>query len=176
MHLQWMLSIIVQSYACVSMQLLETTQMRLDSGNAMDTAEAGPEHQMPRVALLFLTRGAMPHQPAWRAFFHAAGRHTQGAAHRVCDCTALWCRCHCQQGYRSVCWHLLQQLNWSCSRVATASAMAAACGARPAAVLGVPARQPRLSFATGQHLCWPRAEGSRHGERNALAPQSLSTW
>ena len=82
-----MLSMIVQSYACVSMQLLATMQMRMDGGGALDAAEAGPEHQMPRVALLFLTRGPMPHEPSWRAFFQAAGRHTQGAAHEVCDCT-----------------------------------------------------------------------------------------
>jgi hypothetical protein len=74
------------------MQLLATVQMRVDSGGAVEAAEAGPETQMPRVALLFLTRGAMPHEPAWRAFFHAAGRHTQGAADPR---LRLHCSMHC---------------------------------------------------------------------------------
>lgn len=64
--------------------------MTVDGGGAEEMAEAGPERQMPRVALLFLTRGPMPHEPSWRAFFQAAGRHTQGAARQVCDCTTLW--------------------------------------------------------------------------------------
>lgn len=53
-------------------------KVTVDHGGFASEARQGQEHSLPRVALLFLSRGPMPHEPAWRAFFKAAGRLTQG--------------------------------------------------------------------------------------------------
>lgn len=48
--------------------------------NGSSAARRAPLPQLPRVALLFLTRGSMPLRPVWAAFFSAAAALTAGSA------------------------------------------------------------------------------------------------
>ena len=52
---------------------------RLASGAASLAASSAPQ-PLPKVALLFLTRGDLPHEPAWRAFLDTASAAVQQAA------------------------------------------------------------------------------------------------
>ncbi|GMH33181.1 hypothetical protein BSKO_01015 [Bryopsis sp. KO-2023] len=52
------------------------THVKGGNAGAYETknVEFRPAHDAPKVALMFLTIGNLPHEPSWRAFFEAAGR------------------------------------------------------------------------------------------------------
>lgn len=55
-----------------------------------DTAQAGngsfPQEGLPRVALMFLTRGPMPYEHIWRMFLDGIPDKQQGALHTLGLC------------------------------------------------------------------------------------------
>ena len=48
------------------------------AGFGTGSDEQPQQQALPRVALMFLSRGPMPHEPSWQLFFEAAGDLTRG--------------------------------------------------------------------------------------------------